>query len=300
MSLRTLPLRKLAEVITQEVIRLNRVLSAIISNCGSLFTSRLWANLIYSFRIERQLSTAFHPKTDEKTERQKIVLEQYLHSYVNYQKDNLAPFLVLAKFAYNVAVHSSTWKALFEIVYEEISRSDMLTLDEVKKYRATRGSSAKGESLIERIRATREEFTKYLTRGQAYQACTYNESHRDVEYKVGQKFWIRVKNITIKRPSRKLDWQRYGRYCIIGRIEKVAYRFDSPSSLQMHNVFHVSLLRDHKHRVGEGSPEPQPIRLAIDPEVREYEVEAIFASQIQTNPPNPPVLQYKIAWKGYT
>ncbi len=40
---------ELAEVITREVPRLHRVPSAIISDRGSLFTSRLWANLMYSF-----------------------------------------------------------------------------------------------------------------------------------------------------------------------------------------------------------------------------------------------------------
>ncbi len=54
----------LAEVITREVIRLHGVASAIISDRGSLLTSRLWANLMYSFRIERRLSTAFQPQTD--------------------------------------------------------------------------------------------------------------------------------------------------------------------------------------------------------------------------------------------
>ncbi len=176
----------------------------------------------------------------------------------------------------------------------------MLTLDEVQKYNATRGSSADGESLMERICATHEEVIKSLARAQAYQARTYNKSHCDVEYKVDQKVWLRVKNITIERPSRKLDWQRYGPYRIIERIEKVTYRLDLPASLQIHNVFHVSLIFDHKPRVGEESPEPQSLKLAIDPEVREYEVEEILASRIPSNPPKPPVLQYKIVLKGYT
>ena len=189
---------ELAEVITQEVLRLHGVPSAIISDRRSLFTSRLWANLMYSFRIERRLSKAFHPQTDKQTERQKSVLEQYLRSYVNYQQDDWAPLLALAEFAYNAAVHSSTGRAPFEIVYGEVPRSEMLTLDEVQKYIATRGSSAEGESLMERIRATREEVTKSLARAQAYQARTYNKSYCDVEYKVGQKVWLRVKNITIE------------------------------------------------------------------------------------------------------
>ncbi len=131
-------------------------------------------------------------------------------------------------------------------------------------------------------------------RAPAYQARTYNKFYCYLEYKVGQKVWLRVKNITIERLSRKLDWQKYDPYRIIERIRKVAYRLDLPSNLQIHNVFYISLFRDHKPQVNEESPEPQPLRLAIDSEVRPDEIEAIFASQIQTNPPNLAVLQYKI------
>ncbi len=191
----------------------------------------------------------FHPQTDGQTERHNSVLEQYLRSYVNYQQDDWAPLLAQTQFAYNIAVHSSTGKDPFEIVYREIPRSDMLTLDEVLKYSAALGSSAESESLIERIRITYEEVTKSLTGAQVDQTCTNNKSHRNVEYKVVQNVWLRVKDITIARPSRKLDWQSYGLYCIIERIVKVAYRLDLPASLQIHNVFYASRLHDHQPRV---------------------------------------------------
>ncbi len=171
---------ELAEVITREVIRLHGVPPAIISDHGSFFTYRLRANLTYSFRIERRLSTAFHPQTNGQTERQNSVFEQYFRNYDNYQQDDSAPLLALAEFAYNIAFHSSTGKAPFEIVYGEIPRLDMPTLDEVQKYIATRGGSAEGQSLIERILATCKEVTKSLTRAQAYQARTYNKSYPDV------------------------------------------------------------------------------------------------------------------------
>ncbi len=235
---------------------------------------------MYSFRIERRLNTAFYPQTDGQTEGQNSVFEQYLRSYVNYQQDDWASLLALAEFAYNTAVHSSTGRAKFEIVYGELPRSDILTLDAVQKYSATWGSFAKSESLIERIRATHKEVTKSFASAQVYQARTYNKSFCEVECKISQKVRLRVKNITIERRSRKLDWKRYGPYCIIERIGKVAYYLNLPSSLHIYNVFHISLLFDHKFQVGKESLEPQPLRLAIDPKVWEYEIEAILASRI--------------------
>ncbi len=151
--------------------------------------------------------------------------------------------------------------------------------------------------MVKRARVTCKEVTKSFSRAKVYQARTYNKSHRDVEDKVGQKVWLKVINITIERPSRKLDWQRYGPYCIIERIRKVVYCLNLSASRSIHYVFHVYLLHDHKPRAGQESLESQPRRLAINPEVWEYKVEAIFISRIQKNLSNPPVLQYKIAWK---
>ena len=188
---------ELAELITWEVIPLHGVLSIIESDRGSLFTFRFWANLMYSFLIKQWLCVTFHPQTDGQTERQIVVFEQYWRNYVNHQEDYWVLFLALAEFACNATVHSLTGNAPFEIVYVEVPRSDMFTQDEVQKYFAIRRSSAEGESLIERIYAPCKEVTNSLARTQSYQARTYNKSHCDVEYKVGQNVWLRVKKITI-------------------------------------------------------------------------------------------------------
>ena len=111
---------------------------------------------------------------------------------------------------------------------------------------------------------------------------------------------MNVKNITVQRPSRKLDWQRYGPFRIIERIGKAAYRLKLPEELKIHNVFHVSLLRLHRPRQGDDSPEPQPLRLAVDPDKREWEVEAILASRVLADDHEEPILQYKVSWKGFT
>ncbi len=86
---------------------------------------------MYFFRIKRPLSIAFLSKTDRQAKRQNNVLAQYLRSYVTYQQDDWVPLLALAEFAYNAAVYSSTGRAPFKIVYGELPRSDMLSLDKV-------------------------------------------------------------------------------------------------------------------------------------------------------------------------
>ena len=72
-----------------------------------------------------------------------------MQSYVNYQQDNWASLLLLTEFAYNMSLHSSTEKASFEIVYESISQSDMLTAEKVNKYSAVNEITAETEHLTE-------------------------------------------------------------------------------------------------------------------------------------------------------
>lgn len=74
-------------------------------------------------------------------------------------------------------------------------RSNILILDEVKKYSANQENSSEDESLIEKIHAKRKQVIKFLPYAQACQTHKYNESHRNVKRKVGQKSWFRVKDI---------------------------------------------------------------------------------------------------------
>ena len=51
----------LAEVIIDVVVRQHGLPDSIVTNRGSLFTSKFWSSLCYFFAIKQKLSTAFHP-----------------------------------------------------------------------------------------------------------------------------------------------------------------------------------------------------------------------------------------------
>src|SRR5258708_4735637 len=50
----------------------------------------------------------YHPEGDRQTEHANQVLEQYLQGYMNYQQDDWATLLLMAKFAYNNAMNTTT------------------------------------------------------------------------------------------------------------------------------------------------------------------------------------------------
>ncbi len=60
----------LAKVIIDLVVRHHGFPDSIVSDRGSVFTSKFWSLLCYFLGIKRRLSTAFHLQTDGQTERQ--------------------------------------------------------------------------------------------------------------------------------------------------------------------------------------------------------------------------------------
>ncbi len=75
----------LAEVILDVVVRHHILLDSIMSDWGSVFTSKFSSSLYYFLGIKRRLSTAFHPQTDGQTKRQNSIMEAYLQAFVNFE-----------------------------------------------------------------------------------------------------------------------------------------------------------------------------------------------------------------------
>jgi transposase InsO family protein len=99
----------LAEIIARNLVLQGAgVPQSIVSDRGPQFTSKFWAAFCYHLRINRRLSTAYHPQKDGQTEWQNQTLKQYLRAYVNYLQDNWVYWLSSAEFAYNNSIHAST------------------------------------------------------------------------------------------------------------------------------------------------------------------------------------------------
>ena len=105
----------LAEVIIDVVVRHHSLPDSIVTDRGSLFTSKFWSLLCYFLGIKRRLSTAFHLQTDGQTERQNSTMEAYLRAFVNFKQNDWARLLPMAKFAYNNAKNASTGHTPFKL-----------------------------------------------------------------------------------------------------------------------------------------------------------------------------------------
>ena len=75
----------LAEVIIDVVVRHHGLPDSIVTDRGSLFTSKFWSSLCYFLGVKRRLSTAFYPQTDGQIKRQNSTMEAYLRAFVNFE-----------------------------------------------------------------------------------------------------------------------------------------------------------------------------------------------------------------------
>jgi hypothetical protein len=85
-------------------------------------------------------------------------------------------------------------------------------------------------------------------------------------------------------------------YAISAIISTTAYKLDLPTSLKIHPVFHVSLLKPYNESSDDFTrtiPPPLPVTILKTNE-EEYEVETILDKRIIRNKP-----QYLVKWSGY-
>ena len=107
----------LGELIINVVICHHGLPNSIVTDRGSLFTSKFWSSLYYFLGIKRQLFTAFHTQTEGQTKRQNSTMEAYLRVFINFEQNDKARLLPIAEFTYNNAKNASTCQTPFELNY---------------------------------------------------------------------------------------------------------------------------------------------------------------------------------------
>ena len=83
------------------------LLTIIISDRDTKFTSRFWKALFKLTDTRLAMSTMYHPQTDGQTERLNRTLEEMLRAYMGYKQDNWDEYLTTAEFVYNNAKQTS-------------------------------------------------------------------------------------------------------------------------------------------------------------------------------------------------
>lgn len=260
---------------------------SIISDRDSLFTSYFWQAICDQLKIERRMSTAFHPQTDGQTERMNAVLEQYLRAYINYQQNDWADWLSLAEFAISATPSSTTKMTPFEACGEAIIPWSYHGL--------TKTNVQSADELAEKFEVLKQNLTDKAIDRQNTQARYYDAKHSKISFVEGQLVLLSTKNIKTNRPSKKLDNRWIGPFTIENKIGEQSYRLKLPKHYKIHPVFHVQVLK----RYTRGDiVDPPPPEMVFNEEygqrIEEHEVEEVLDSRIYRKK-----IQYLVHWRGW-
>src|SRR5579871_5993664 len=85
----------------KEIIQHYRLLSEVIFNQDTQFTSKFWTAITDMLGIQRCLSSSYHSQTDGQTERTNRTLEDLLRNYIQYDQSDWDIWLPIVKYVYN-------------------------------------------------------------------------------------------------------------------------------------------------------------------------------------------------------
>ena len=274
----------LSQVFLRTIIANHGTPREIISDRDKLFTSKFWTTLMALLGTKRKLSSAFHPQTDGQTERINQTMEAYLRCYVNYKQNNWVELLPLAQYSYNSAESEGTGVTPFFANYGYTPNAYEAPLID--------SAFAQGAKIkVEELKTLHRELAsdiKFIAR----RAAMYYDQKRSMgpELKKGDKVYLLRKNVQTKRPSHKLDHKKLGPFTIGEVVGPVNYRLQLPTTMEIHPVFHISLLEPAPPGA---PPAPKTEVQQLDPG-KEYEVETVLDCQLIRGK-----IKYLIKWKDY-
>ena len=188
------------------------------------------------------MSTAFHPQADGQSERTIQILEDMLRACVLDLKGSWDEHLPLIEFAYNNSYQASIQMAPYEALYGRPCRSS-ICWTEVGE------SSITGLDLIRDTSDMVGMIRKRLFTAQSWHKSYADVRRRPLEFKAGDHVFLKAmpKRGVIRFSKRgKLSPRYIGPFEVLERVGAVVYRLALPPSLSnVHEVFHVSMLRKY-------------------------------------------------------
>ena len=301
---KTVIAKNLIEILIREIIRFHELLSSITTDRSFVFTFKYHDALCHALKIRLKMSTTYHSQTNDQTERQNNTMKQFLRTFVNFEQNNWIELLSLTKFAYNNTKHASTQMSSFEVMQKYTSRMSFENSANFKvKFKFVNEHVKKLTKLLNVLKTN-------LTHAQKQQIKYKNARTKKANFEVESYVNVNDKNIRIKR-NKKLEWKFFESFKILDTIDDQIYRIDILKRWRIHNVFHVSLLKEIKVKKREKASleltyQFENIDIEKDETTKEiYDVEAIENSkilkkdQISKKSYSESDLYYLIRWENY-
>jgi Reverse transcriptase (RNA-dependent DNA polymerase)/RNase H-like domain found in reverse transcriptase/Integrase zinc binding domain/Chromo (CHRromatin Organisation MOdifier) domain/Retroviral aspartyl protease len=284
--------KQIAKLFIDHVFQYHGMPQHMVTDRDPRFTSDFWQQVFQQLGTTQSLSSAYHPQTDGNTERVNRVMEDMLRHFVAADQSNWEALLPMVAFAINGSHHDSIQTSPFMLNFGRMPRAPMQA---ALKVAGSQGKAPGATQFVAELAEAQRKAKTCLEAAQQRQKAYADQKRRDVELKVGQQVLLSTKNLTLRMVgSAKLLPKFIGPFNIISKINPVAYRLELPDSLPVHNVFHVSLLKEY---VASGKVKPPPLPTLIDGEL-EFDVDMILHHRYKSQGKKQ-ITEYLVKWEGY-
>jgi hypothetical protein len=160
---------------------------------------------------------------------------------VSVDQRDWADHVGLTEFSYNAATHSPTKDSPLKVAYrvEPLQLADLA----LKGAHSTLEFNQDGEDLAKKREQMLEKTKVFFEKAQKRYEKQVNAQRHEVEYEVGQKVLLNVKNFIIPKGLTPKFMSKFaGPYPIREQVFKDVYKLELPLDIKVHPTFHVLLL----------------------------------------------------------
>lgn len=265
----------------------------IISDRDSKFLSQFWRQFFETIGVSLLYAAAYHYQTDGASERTNQALEITLRYYFNSMADPTRWDEVLP---YLQAQWCST-----------VSTATGFTPNELKfGFQPTRALDVLNQQLepVQNFQV-RIEAAEAISLSQMAMKRYYDARHTPKSFKVGDEVMLRLHN-SYNIPevaNKKLSSQYTGRFKVLERIGKLAYRLDLPPHWRINDVISIAHLeqahKDPYDRRGDWYPDAVEGIEGDTEDQKLWELSHILDKEVKPRHGKPDEVLYLVRWKGY-
>ena len=238
----------IAEIFYKEIYKHHGLPRVIISDRDTRFTSTFWTELMKLLKVKLNLSSAFHPQTDGQSERMFRTVQEMLRCFISFSQKDWKRYLPGLEFAFNNHVNDATSYSPFFLEYghDPLSVADVLLSDESANEEST-------QTFLQDIQEASEKAKQAILQANLRNADNFNENRPEIIFDSGDLVMLSTKNLPIKQGRKKKFVPKFiGPFRVAAeKAQGKAYRLDLPPEWKnIHDTFHVSLLKPYNNRSG--------------------------------------------------
>ncbi|UYV65317.1 K02A2.6-like [Cordylochernes scorpioides] len=230
-----------AKFLVEEVILKHGASREMITDCGRNFICQI--NALCG--IVHRFTTAYHPQTNDLTERFNKTLGDMLSTYTGVEQKDWDQVLPYLTFAYNTAKQEVTGYTPFFLVHACEAET---YIDAVLPYLPDEISDDYVGELVTRAEEARQLSRSRLLQSQAKDRRLYDQKHTPVYYQKDDLVWIftPIRKVGL---TEKLLKRYFGPYKVTKKLSEVTYEVEpvdpSPRSRKAKDIVHVIRMKPY-------------------------------------------------------